>query len=199
MKRVALVFGSSAPPSVRPDIRNVVDSVRARHGRVVTAVALPLNNKEARRITALLRRRMHAGEFEAVVPVGAAATALCAGLNIQRTSPLLGERAAIYARSASSRQGRLADQIARCTNHICGQSGVAVRTYVDGCQNGVEQMPSLQRVLKDAEAGAFSVIVADEVSRFSSDSRKLYEVVDRMKRSSVRLFEGNDPIGTAVR
>lgn len=188
MKRVALAFDASLAPPTTAVLRDIVERVRLESGRVVTAILLPSECDEAGRLPALLRQRIRAGEFEAVIPVGEAATTL--GTMYNRDGPPLavGERAAIYARSATARRAHLTEQVSRCTSYVDDQGGSLAITYVDRCQSGGTLGPSLKRMLADAEAGAFKAIVADEPSRISRDSRRVRKIVERLALSSVRLL-----------
>ena len=99
-------------------------------------------------------------------------------------------RAAIYSRysSENQREASIEDQLEVCRRYIDRQGWRLVETYTDAAISGASKLrPSYTRLISDAEAGKFDVIVSEALDRLSrnlSDTASLY---DRLKFSRVLL------------
>jgi DNA invertase Pin-like site-specific DNA recombinase len=108
-------------------------------------------------------------------------------------------RAVIYARVSSRQQKErhtIGSQLRACPAFVQAQGWELVRpvsTYVDdgiSAKTGsVETRDGLRRLLADAEAGAFDVVVAVEDDRLTraDDLLERLEIFGRFKRAGVRL------------
>ncbi|WP_240517551.1 recombinase family protein [Paracoccus salipaludis] len=79
-------------------------------------------------------------------------------------------RAAIYARYSSDlqRDASLEDQIRACRNYAARQDLEVVEAYSDRAVSGASLMRSgLQKLLRDAQAGSFGVVIAEALDRLS--------------------------------
>ena len=77
-------------------------------------------------------------------------------------------RAVIYARYSSDNQrdASIADQVEVCRRYIARQGWTLSATYDDRAQSGASRFrPDFQRLLADAEARRFDVIVAEAIDR----------------------------------
>ena len=99
-------------------------------------------------------------------------------------------RAAIYSRysSENQREASIEEQLEVCRRYIDRQGWQLVETYTDAAISGASKFrPSYTRLISDAEAGKFEVIVSEALDRLSrnlSDTASLY---DRLKFSRVLL------------
>ncbi len=99
-------------------------------------------------------------------------------------------RAAIYSRYSSDnqREASIEDQLEVCRRYIERQGWQLVETYSDAAISGASKFrPSYTRLIADAEAGKFDIIVSEALDRLSrnlSDTAALY---DRLKFSRVLL------------
>jgi site-specific DNA recombinase len=77
-------------------------------------------------------------------------------------------RAAIYARYSSDlqREASIEDQVRICRQHIDREGWTLVTTYSDAATSGASRLrPGYQKLLEDARAGAFDVVVAEALDR----------------------------------
>ena len=82
----------------------------------------------------------------------------------------LDKNVAIYARVSTTRQAEndvsIPDQTARCEAFATDKGGTVVETYIEpGASATTTSRPVYQKMLADARAGNFSVIVAFSLSR----------------------------------
>ena len=96
-------------------------------------------------------------------------------------------RAVIYARysSENQREASIEDQIEICRRYIAQQGWTHTQTYDDRAASGASTRlrPGFQRMLADAEAGRFDVLVCEAIDRLG---RKLADVADLFDRLSFR-------------
>ncbi|WJS85314.1 recombinase family protein [Paracoccus sp. TOH] len=90
-------------------------------------------------------------------------------------------RAAIYARFSSDlqRDASIEDQIRACRDYAARQGLEVVEVYSDRAVSGASMMRSgLQKLLRDAQAGQFDLVIAealDRLSRSQADIATLYQ------------------------
>ena len=87
-------------------------------------------------------------------------------------------RAVIYARYSSDtqREASIEDQFEVCRRYIARQGWTLVTTYDDRAISGASRFrPGFQKLLLDAKAGAFDVMVCEAIDRLG---RKLADVAD---------------------
>jgi DNA invertase Pin-like site-specific DNA recombinase len=85
-------------------------------------------------------------------------------------------RAAIYARYSSDlqREASIEDQVRLCTARIAAEGWAPVATYSDHGISGASSLrPGYQKLLEDARAGAFEVVVAEALDRLSRDQEHI--------------------------
>lgn len=85
-------------------------------------------------------------------------------------------RAAIYARYSSGLQSdaSIDDQIRVCRRMIDGHGWILAETYSDAALSGASLLrPDYQRLLTDARASRFDVVVAEGLDRFSRDQEHI--------------------------
>ena len=81
-------------------------------------------------------------------------------------------RCAIYARYSSDRQSpnSIEDQVALCRKFIEGKGGTVVEPYADYAISGASSSrPAFEKMLTDASASRFDVIVSEAMDRLSRD------------------------------
>ena len=87
-------------------------------------------------------------------------------------------RAVIYARysSEAQREASIEDQLEVCRRYIARQGWTLGATYEDRAMSGASRFrPGFQKLLLDAKAGAFDVVVCEAIDRLG---RKLADVAD---------------------
>src|SRR5947209_864133 len=98
-----------------------------------------------------------------------------------------GMRGAIYARysSENQRDESIEDQIEVCRRYAERHGWHVVETYDDRAASGASTLArrGFQRMLADAEAGRFDVLVCEAIDRLG---RKLADVADLFDRLSFR-------------
>ena len=106
-------------------------------------------------------------------------------------------RAALYARYSSDQQNAasIADQQRLCREHAEREGWQIVATYEDAAISGSSMIlrPGVQRLLADAQAGKFDIVVAealDRVSRDQADVAILYKHLQFARVPLVTLAEG---------
>ena len=105
---------------------------------------------------------------------------------------MAGNRAAIYARySAGSGQTdqSIEGQVRECTHFIEGRGLDLVATYADRHITGrTDRRPEFQRMIADAESGAFDVVVVYTTDRFSRDKYDSAIYKRKLKNCGVRIL-----------
>ena len=87
-----------------------------------------------------------------------------------------GRKAAIYARYSTDLQSdaSIEDQLRVCLRLIGGHGWTVAETYSDAALSGASLLrPDYQRLLADARAGRFDVVVAEGLDRFSRDRKSV--------------------------
>ena len=99
-------------------------------------------------------------------------------------------RAVIYARYSSDnqREASIEDQLEVCRRYIASQGWTLTVTYADRAQSGASRFrPDFQRLLADAEARRFDVVVAEAVDRLGRKLADVADFFDRLTFHGVKL------------
>jgi site-specific DNA recombinase len=103
-------------------------------------------------------------------------------------------RVAVYARVSTERQRdrhTIDSQLRLLPEHARRQGWRLVETYVDDGISGktIEARPSFQRLLADAEAGRFDIVLSIEASRIVRPDERIQSALihDHLRRCGVRL------------
>lgn len=106
-------------------------------------------------------------------------------------------RAALYARYSSDQQNpaSIADQQRICREHATGEGWQIVGSFEDAAISGSSMIlrPGVQKLLADAQAGRFDVVVAealDRVSRDQADIATFYKHLQFARVPLITLAEG---------
>ena len=105
-------------------------------------------------------------------------------------------RSVVYARYSSNnqREASIEDQIRICRAHIEQQGWEYLTAYTDHAVSGASTLrPGYQKLLEDARAGSFEVVVAealDRLSRDQADVASLYKHLSFLGIKIVTLAEG---------
>ena len=81
-------------------------------------------------------------------------------------------RAAIYARYSSDlqRDASIEDQVRLCKARIDTEKWVSAGVYTDHAMSGsIRMRPGYQKLLEDARAGSFEIVVSEALDRLSRD------------------------------
>jgi site-specific DNA recombinase len=95
------------------------------------------------------------------------------------------KRFAIYARYSSDKQNEssIADQLRVCADYVERRArGAVVATYTDAAVSGAHtaMRPQYQQMLRDAEAGLFDCIIAEDTDRLSRDMEESARLLKHM-------------------
>jgi DNA invertase Pin-like site-specific DNA recombinase len=100
-------------------------------------------------------------------------------------------RAVIYARysSENQREASIEDQIEICRRYIVQQGWTHTQTYDDRAASGASTRlrPGFQRMLADAEAGRFDVLVCESIDRLGRKLADVADLFDRLSFHGVRV------------
>jgi site-specific DNA recombinase len=100
-------------------------------------------------------------------------------------------RAANYARYSSDNQrdASIEDQVRQCRAHIDQEGWQRGEVYSDHAISGATTLrPGYQRMLEDARAGRFEVLVAEALDRLSRDQENIAGLFKQLSFASVRLI-----------
>ena len=103
-------------------------------------------------------------------------------------------RAVIYARYSSDnqREASIEDQMEVCRRYIARQGWTLTATYDDRAQSGASRFrPDFQRLLADAEARRFDVVVAEAIDRLGRKLADVADFFDRLTFHCVKLHVTN--------
>src|SRR3546814_766847 len=113
-------------------------------------------------------------------------------------------RAALYARYSSDQQSSasIADQQRICRERAAREGWQIEGAYEDAAISGASMIlrPGIQRLLADAQAGKFDIVLAealDRVSRDQADVATLFKHLQFARVPLVTLAEGEIKIGRA--
>ena len=99
-------------------------------------------------------------------------------------------RAVVYARYSSDNQraASIEDQLEVCRRYIASQGWTLTATYADRAQSGASRFrPKFQRLLADAEARGFDIVVAEAVDRLGRKLADVADFFDRLTFHGVKL------------
>jgi DNA invertase Pin-like site-specific DNA recombinase len=97
----------------------------------------------------------------------------------------------VYARFSSDlqREASIEDQIRLCRERIEEQGWQYLQACADRGVSGASTLrPAYQRLLEDARAGQFDVVVAEALDRLSRDQEDVAALFKRLRFAGVRLF-----------
>src|SRR5216683_1960522 len=99
-------------------------------------------------------------------------------------------RTAIYARYSSElqRDASIEDQVRLCKARIHAEKWVAVGIYTDHAMSGsIRMRPGYQKLLEDARAGTFDVVVAEALDRLSRDQEDIAALFKHLSFAGVTM------------
>lgn len=100
-------------------------------------------------------------------------------------------RAAIYARFSSDLQNpaSIADQVRDCRRRADDLGASVVEVYSDAALTGADarHRPALQRLMSDARAGRFDLVIAEALDRVSRDQEDTAAIFKRLSFAGVKL------------
>src|SRR5713101_5009215 len=100
-------------------------------------------------------------------------------------------RTAIYARYSSElqRDASIEDQVRLCKARIHAEKWVAVGIYTDHAMSGsIRMRPGYQKLLEDARAGTFDVVLAEALDRLSRDQEDVAALYKHLTFAGVKLL-----------
>lgn len=101
-------------------------------------------------------------------------------------------RVAIYARYSSDLQSdhSIADQVRLCRERLAALGGIEIEVYSDAALSGAHarSRPGLQRLLLDAAAGRFDLVLAEALDRISRDQEDVAGIFKRLSHRDVTLL-----------
>lgn len=111
-------------------------------------------------------------------------------------------RAAIYARFSSDKQSEksIDDQVALCRT-VCAREGLTVvAVYDDRAISGASTVNRLgwQRLMRDARADKFDVVVAEALDRISRDQEDLAGIHKRLRFASIAIRTAHDGVASEL-
>ena len=99
-------------------------------------------------------------------------------------------RAVIYARYSTElqREASIEDQVRTCKAEIKKRGFELVQTYADHAISGSTHLrPGYQKLLEDARAGEFDVVIAEALDRLSRDQETIAGLFKRMTFANVKI------------
>src|SRR6266478_6151584 len=100
-------------------------------------------------------------------------------------------RAAIYARYSTDlqREASIEDQVRVCRQRIKREGWKLGATYSDAASSGASRLrPGYQKLLEDARAGAFNIVVAEALDRLSRDQEDVAALYKHLTFAGVKLI-----------
>src|SRR5579863_4409148 len=100
-------------------------------------------------------------------------------------------RAAIYARYSTDlqREASIEDQVRVCRQRIDHEGWQFAATYSDAASSGASRLrPGYQKLLEDARASQFDVVVAEALDRLSRDQEDVAALYKQLSFAGVRLL-----------
>ncbi len=99
-------------------------------------------------------------------------------------------RAVIYARYSTDlqREASIEDQVRVCRQRIKREGWKLGATYSDAASSGASRLrPGYQKLLEDARAGAFDVVVAEALDRLSRDQEDVAALYKRLTFAGIKM------------
>ena len=113
-----------------------------------------------------------------------------------------GRRAAIYARYSTDLQSdrSIDDQVALCRDHARGQGLTVVETYSDRARTSASILgrDGLLRLMEDARAGRFDLVLVEALDRISRDQEDLAGVYKRLTFAGIDMVAVHDGKADAI-
>ncbi len=100
-------------------------------------------------------------------------------------------KCAIYARYSSNNQSNasIEDQVRQCKSRIEREDWTLIQVYSDAAISGATTLrPGYQRLLEDARAGVFEIVVAEALDRLSRDQEDVAGLYKRLTFANVTLI-----------
>ena len=100
-------------------------------------------------------------------------------------------RVAIYARYSSDlqREASIEDQLRLCRERAAKEGWAVVGSYTDQALSGASLLrPGIQKLLEDAAAGRFTIIVTEALDRLSRDQEGTAHIYKRMRFLGIRII-----------
>src|SRR5262249_39803072 len=100
-------------------------------------------------------------------------------------------RAVIYARYSTDlqREASIEDQVRICRQRMDREGWTLVATYSDAASSGASRLrPGYQKLLEDARAGAFDIVVAEALDRLSRDQEDVAALYKQLRFRGVRIL-----------
>jgi site-specific DNA recombinase len=97
---------------------------------------------------------------------------------------------ALYARYSSDlqREASIADQLRMCEEYAAKEGWLLADRYIDQAISGASLIrPGIQKLLQDAAAGKFGIIVTESLDRISRDQEDMAHIYKRMRFLGVRI------------
>ena len=108
-------------------------------------------------------------------------------------------RVAIYARYSTDmqREASIDDQYRNCKKYVEKENWRIIKHYEDKAISGtVKDRPGYQKMLTDAEAKTFDILLIDDLSRLSRDDIEMKTVIRRLIHWSIRIIGASDGFDT---
>src|SRR5205809_4444533 len=99
-------------------------------------------------------------------------------------------RAALYARYSTDlqREASIEDQVRVCRQRIEQEGWQLAATYSDAASSGASRLrPGYQKLLEDARAGEFDVVVSEALDRLSRDQEDVAALYKHLSFAGVKL------------
>src|SRR5260221_10487186 len=101
-------------------------------------------------------------------------------------------RVAVYARYSSENQNErsIADQVAGCREHAGRIGAAVVDVYSDFALSGahLKSRPEAVRLMQDAKAGRFDVVITESLDRLSRDQEDIAGLYKRLSFANVKII-----------
>jgi DNA invertase Pin-like site-specific DNA recombinase len=100
-------------------------------------------------------------------------------------------RAVVYARYSTDlqREASIEDQVRICRQRIEREGWTLLGTYSDAATSGASRLrPGYQKLLEDARAGAFDVVVAEALDRLSRDQEDVAALYKQLGFRGIRIL-----------
>jgi site-specific DNA recombinase len=99
-------------------------------------------------------------------------------------------KAAVYARFSTDlqREASIGDQVRLCRERIEREGWTLLATYSDAAMSGASRLrPGYQKLLEDARAGQFDIVVAEALDRISRDQEDIAGFFKQLSFAGVRM------------
>ncbi len=101
-------------------------------------------------------------------------------------------RAALYARYSSDnqREASIEDQFRLCREHAARERWQIVGSYEDAAISGASTIlrPGIQRLMRDAQHGEFTILLAEALDRISRDQADVATLFKHLKFAGVTII-----------